>query len=93
MAGFDERCPYCNHEINCQSVWENHDYATGFKAECVWCMRKVQIDVRMEPIFETSKPCCAMCSKAETGDNPHYCNPCHARLIELSKHNGKFESI
>jgi len=93
MAGFDHRCPYCNTEIDVRSAWENHDYSTDFKVECPHCKRQVQVDVGMEPIFETSKPCCAMCSRADVGGNPHYCDPCHEKLIELSKHNNKFEGV
>lgn len=87
MAGFDCKCPYCDKEIPVYNEWVAHDHSTDFTIACEWCGRTVQIDVGMEPIFETSKPSCCMCNKAEPGDNGHYCNPCHQKLIELSKRN------
>ena len=85
MAGFDEKCPYCNKDIDCRAAWIDRDYLTDFKVQCSWCNREVQIDVGMEPIFETSKPSCAMCSRAEIGDNQFYCNKCHEKIL---KHEG-----
>jgi hypothetical protein len=87
MAGFDEKCPYCDADIEAQRQWESHDYSTSFEVACPSCERRVEIGVSMEPMFETSKPMCHMCSR-ERGNNPCYCDPCHAKLKELSKHNG-----
>lgn len=87
MAGFDHKCPYCNQEIDVRSAWESRDYSTDFQVACDWCKRNVQIDVSSEPIFETSKPTCSMCSRAELGSNPYYCDPCHSKLIALSAQN------
>jgi hypothetical protein len=89
MAGFDHKCPFCDHEIEVYKEWEFRDYTTNFEVACEWCKRQVSVNVRSEPIFETCKPTCAMCGRADTGDNPNYCNPCHQKLIELSKHNGE----
>lgn len=85
MAGFDEKCPYCDREIDCQAKWQNTDYSTSFNTNCGWCTRPVQVCVRMEPIFETGKATCAMCSKADVGGNGFYCDPCHQRMVDLSK--------
>jgi hypothetical protein len=88
MAGFDHKCPYCDKEIAVYREWESREYTSDFIVECEWCKRRVQVDVRSEPVFETGKPMCPMCCRAEVGDNPFYCDPCHEKLIELSKHNG-----
>jgi hypothetical protein len=89
MAGFDHKCPYCETVIPVYAAWEHHDYATDFQVECEWCKRRVQVDVRQEPIFATGKPMCNMCCRAEVGGNPYYCDPCHEKLLELSNHNGE----
>jgi hypothetical protein len=39
----------------------------------------------MEPIFETGKVTCAMCAKADVDGNGFYCDPCHQRIVYLSK--------
>jgi hypothetical protein len=88
MSGFDEKCPYCETEIDVRSEWEYRDYADEFFVDCKNCNHRVQVDVVPEPIFETSKPMCKLCCRAEATVNPHYCDPCHAKLKELSKHNG-----
>jgi hypothetical protein len=86
MAGFDCKCPYCDREIeDLHRKWSDRDYSTNFELQCNWCSRNVAIGVGMEPIFETSKPTCCMCSRAETGSNGHYCDPCYKKLIEASK--------
>ena len=82
MAGFDEKCPHCDADIEAQRQWEFHDYSTSFEVDCPSCGLRVEIGVSMEPIFETSKPSCAMCSR-ERGGNAHYCDKCHKELIEL----------
>jgi hypothetical protein len=87
MAGFDQKCPYCDHDIDCRAKWESTDYSTSFNVDCGWCKRPVQVYVGMEPIFETAKVTCSMCAKADVAANGFYCDPCHQRLIELSKHN------
>ena len=87
MSGFDCKCPYCETIIEVYAAWENRDYAAGFQVECENCKRMVQVDVRQEPVFATGIPMCQMCYRAEIGNNPYYCNSCHEKLVELSKHN------
>jgi cell division protein FtsB len=80
MAGFDQKCPHCDHEIDCQGKWQNTDYSASFSANCDWCKRAVQVFVGMEPIFETGKVTCAMCAKADVDGNGCYCDSCHQRI-------------
>ena len=84
MAGFDQKCPFCNHDINCRAEW---DYQTDFVVVCKNCDRNVQVDVQSEPVFETSKPICPMCSKVLKAGDMHYCVGCRQKLSELSERN------
>jgi hypothetical protein len=82
MAGFDHKCPYCDKEIEVHRHWGESDYSSSFILACDWCKRNVEVQVAMEPIFETGKPSCAMCSRAEVGDNAYYCNKCHKEILK-----------
>jgi hypothetical protein len=85
MAGFDQRCPHCDREIDCQRRWADHDYQTEFHVECE-CGKRVCVNVHSVPEFETSKVMCQMCNKKEAV--LWYCKPCKAKLDALSKANG-----
>ena len=89
MAGFDHKCPYCNAEIDVEHAWRANDQRMNFRTVCESCRKSVEIDVHTEPVFETSKPRCLMCHKAEPAGSPWYCGECHKKLQELSKRNGE----
>ena len=77
MAGFDEKCPFCNHKIDCMESW---DYRTQFIVCCKNCERNVLVCVYSEPSFETSKPACLMCSKTLKASEFDYCAACKNKL-------------
>jgi hypothetical protein len=84
MAGFDQKCPFCNHDIDCRAAW---DYQTDYVLVCGNCERDVQVNVHSEPVFETSKPSCPMCDKTLKVGDRHYCVGCREKLSALSEHN------
>ena len=84
MAGFDQRCPFCNHEIDCRAAW---DYQTDYVLVCGNCERDVQVNVHSEPVFETSKPSCPMCNKTLKVGDRSYCVGCREKLSALSEYN------
>jgi hypothetical protein len=85
MSGFDHKCPYCETEIDVHRAWESHDYSDDFLTMCEACHRVVQIDVATEPIFETSKPVCHRCRRAELTDSQSYCDHCLAEIKESQR--------
>ena len=88
MAGFDQKCPYCNVEIDVHPAWMDNDYKTDFTMRCPGCDRRVQVDVSMTPEFETSKRNCVVCHNVElTDDQGWYCDRCKAQLDAVSEMN------
>jgi hypothetical protein len=58
MAGFDGRCPHCNHDIGdkrLHSIWTDHDYSTSFEFDCEKCERSIEMTVHSVPEFELQK--------------------------------------
>lgn len=85
MAGFDEKCPHCDCDINCDYHWRNGDYSNCFKIECK-CGKQVEIEVEFSPVFSTSKVMCAMCGRREP-EGTHYCKVCSDKIKEHESEN------
>lgn len=89
MSGFDQKCPFCDADMDCRRHW---DYETEYNIECRACDKLVHISVRMTPEFTTSKPVCGKCNKVEI-QSGSYCPECRAEIeanrVGLDRHGRK----
>lgn len=87
MAGFDEACPHCDtKQVNIHGAWVARDHEHDFIMECDACRKLIAVTVHSVPEFETGKPMCQKCKRAEVGREP-YCQKCQAELKALSEYN------
>jgi hypothetical protein len=88
MAGFNQKCPYCNVEIDVQQAWTDNDYKTDFTIRCPGCDLRVHVDVFITPEFKTSKRKCDLCNKVElTEDQAWYCDRCKSQIDAVREMN------
>ena len=86
MAGFDEKCPYCDKVMNIRNRW---DYESTFRLDCEHCQKTVSITVHSVPEFETSKLLCVRC-EATVIEDGHYCKICQERIAKIKSDNDAY---
>lgn len=84
MPDFNQKCPHCQVDIDCETLWRNTDHQSEFEVVCGDCDGILRIIVHQVAEFATDFCRCASC-KVPIDGTRDYCGDCQRKLTGMNR--------